>query len=153
MSATPTNVVHMPKMIQVRNVPDDVHRALKASALAEGMSLSDFIKRELAAIATQASFEEIDARIRDAGLPGCVRRPSSRRCANHVVTDAGGRCVRPPEYLGDAEEGRGGAPAADRRPRRLWAPIWLTPRSDMPCAVAFVSVRSPPMLSPAHSTT
>jgi plasmid stability protein len=73
MSATPTNVLHMPKMIQVRNVPDDVHRALKASALAEGMSLSDFIKRELATIATQASFEEIDARIRARGPSGLRR--------------------------------------------------------------------------------
>jgi len=70
MSTTPTNVLHMSKMIQVRNVPDDVHRALKASALAEGMSLSDFVKRELATIATQASFEEIDARIRGRGPSG-----------------------------------------------------------------------------------
>jgi antitoxin FitA len=67
MFSTPTNVVHMSKMIQVRNVPDDVHRALKATALAEGMSLSDYLKRELATIASQASFEEIDARIRARG--------------------------------------------------------------------------------------
>lgn len=67
MSSTPNNVVHMSKMIQVRNVPDDVHRALKATALAEGMSLSDYLKRELATIASQASFEEIDARIRARG--------------------------------------------------------------------------------------
>ena len=73
MSTTPTNVLHMSKMIQVRNVPDDVHRALKASALAEGMSLSDFVKRELATIATQASFEEIDARIKARG-PSNLRR-------------------------------------------------------------------------------
>ncbi|HEU4392949.1 MAG TPA: hypothetical protein VFR04_04845 [Solirubrobacterales bacterium] len=57
----------MSKMIQVRNVPDDVHRALKATAMAEGMSLSDYIKRELATIATQRSFEEIDARIKARG--------------------------------------------------------------------------------------
>jgi antitoxin FitA len=70
MSATPTNVLHMSKMIQVRNVPEDVHRALKMSALAEGMSLSDYLKRELATIANQASFEEIDARIRARGPSG-----------------------------------------------------------------------------------
>ena len=35
------------KMIQVRNVPDRVHRILKAPAAREGMSLSDFIKKEL----------------------------------------------------------------------------------------------------------
>jgi hypothetical protein len=34
------------------------------------MSLSDYIKRELGAIATQASFEEIDARIRARGPSG-----------------------------------------------------------------------------------
>ena len=73
MSPTPTSVVHMSKMIQVRNVSDDVHRVLKATALAEGMSLSDYIKRELATIANQASFEEIDARIRARGPSGLRR--------------------------------------------------------------------------------
>ena len=37
----------MLKMIQVRNVPEPVHSTLKARAAREGMSLSDFIKREL----------------------------------------------------------------------------------------------------------
>ncbi len=37
----------MPKMIQVRGVPEQVHSTLKARAAREGMSLSDFIKREL----------------------------------------------------------------------------------------------------------
>lgn len=37
----------MSKMIQVRDVPDQVHSILKARAAREGMSLSDFIKREL----------------------------------------------------------------------------------------------------------
>lgn len=35
------------KTIQVRNVPEAVHRMLKTRAAGEGMSLSDFIKREL----------------------------------------------------------------------------------------------------------
>ena len=35
----------MSKMIQVRNVPDEVHRTLKLRATAKGMSLSDYIKR------------------------------------------------------------------------------------------------------------
>jgi len=34
-------------MIQIRNVPDQVHSTLKARAAQEGMSLSDYIKREL----------------------------------------------------------------------------------------------------------
>ena len=34
-------------MIQIRDVPDQVHQILKARAAREGTSLSDFIKREL----------------------------------------------------------------------------------------------------------
>ncbi len=37
----------MSKMIQVRDVPEPVHRTLKARAAQEGMSLSDYIKKEL----------------------------------------------------------------------------------------------------------
>jgi antitoxin FitA len=37
----------MSKMIQVRDVPEEVHSTLKARAAREGMSLSDFIKKEL----------------------------------------------------------------------------------------------------------
>jgi antitoxin FitA len=37
----------MSKTVQVRGVPERVHRILKARAASEGMSLSDFIKREL----------------------------------------------------------------------------------------------------------
>jgi len=37
----------MRKMIQIRDVPEQVHSTLKARAAREGMSLSDFIKREL----------------------------------------------------------------------------------------------------------
>ena len=37
----------MSKMVQIRDVPEQVHRTLKARAAREGMSLSDFIKREL----------------------------------------------------------------------------------------------------------
>ena len=34
-------------MIQIRDVPERVHRTLKARAAREGMSLSDYIKQEL----------------------------------------------------------------------------------------------------------
>jgi len=37
----------MSKMVQIRDVPERVHSTLKARAAREGMSLSDFIKREL----------------------------------------------------------------------------------------------------------
>jgi hypothetical protein len=73
VSGTAVNVVRMSKMIQVRNVPDAMHRALKTSAAAEGISLSDYIKRELGGITAKASLEEIDARIRARG-PSKVKR-------------------------------------------------------------------------------
>ena len=37
----------MSKMIQLRDVSDEMHDTLKARAASEGMSLSDYIKREL----------------------------------------------------------------------------------------------------------
>lgn len=37
----------MSKMIQIRDVPEELHGTLKARAAQEGMSLSDYLKREL----------------------------------------------------------------------------------------------------------
>ena len=54
----------MSKMIQIRNVPDEMHRMLKMRAVAEGISLSDLIKRELGITTELLSFEELDARVR-----------------------------------------------------------------------------------------
>ena len=48
----------MSKMIQVRDVPDDVHGTLKSRAAREGMSLSDFIKRELERAAERPTIQE-----------------------------------------------------------------------------------------------
>jgi antitoxin FitA len=45
-------------MIQVRDVPDAVHGILKARAAREGMSLSDFIKREFQRTAIRPSMLE-----------------------------------------------------------------------------------------------
>lgn len=70
MSVTPLNVVHMSKMIQIRNVPDEVHRALKIRAAAEGISLSDYIKRDLEELARQATLEDVFARARARGPSG-----------------------------------------------------------------------------------
>jgi antitoxin FitA len=62
----------MSTMIQVRNVPDEVHRTLKVRAAAAGMSLSDYIKRDLVQAASAPTMEEIDARVRARG-PSRVR--------------------------------------------------------------------------------
>ena len=45
-------------MIQVRDVPEQVHCTLKSRAAREGMSLSDFIKRELARAAERPTMHE-----------------------------------------------------------------------------------------------
>lgn len=60
-------VDRMSKMIQVRDVPDEIHRTLKARAAAAGMSLSDYLKRDLIAAASRPSLEEIDERVGDRG--------------------------------------------------------------------------------------
>jgi plasmid stability protein len=65
----------MSKMIQVRNVPDEMHRRLKMQAAIEGISLSDFIKRELGAVSGLLTFEELDARVRARG-PSKVKSES-----------------------------------------------------------------------------
>jgi antitoxin FitA len=57
----------MSKMIQIRNVDDDVHRVLKTRAAAEGTSLSDYIKRELELMAARPTFEELNTRIKSRG--------------------------------------------------------------------------------------
>jgi plasmid stability protein len=48
----------MSKMIQVRDVPEQVHGILKSRAAREGMSLSDFLKRELARAAERPTMQE-----------------------------------------------------------------------------------------------
>lgn len=62
MSAARVNVGNMSKMIQIRNVPDDLHRQLKVRAAAAGMNMSDYIKRELDIRTRKSTIPEIIAR-------------------------------------------------------------------------------------------
>jgi len=48
----------MSKMIQVRDVPEEIHSTLKARAAREGISLSDFIKRELEHVVERPTMRE-----------------------------------------------------------------------------------------------
>ncbi len=52
-------------MLQVRNLPDEVHARLKERAVAEGMTLSDYVKRELTQLAQYRSNAEILAAARE----------------------------------------------------------------------------------------
>jgi antitoxin FitA len=53
----------MPVMIQIRHVPDRLHRRLKARAAREGTSLSDYLLREIELIADLPTPEEMKARL------------------------------------------------------------------------------------------
>jgi plasmid stability protein len=51
----------MSKMIQIRNVPDALHRKLKARAAMAGMSLSDYLLAEIRKTAEVPTLEEFHA--------------------------------------------------------------------------------------------
>ncbi len=64
-------------MIQIRNVPEDLHRSLKVRAAREGLSLSDYLLREIEVVAARPTLEEILAAIRAQGLTRLAEDPSS----------------------------------------------------------------------------
>jgi plasmid stability protein len=53
----------MPKNIQLRNVPDELHKRLKVRAASEGMTLTAFILRELQWLAELPSQNELLAKL------------------------------------------------------------------------------------------
>lgn len=67
MWATCDSVRHMSKMIQIRNVPDEVHRTLKVRAAAAGLSLSDYLLRDIRRDAERPTIEEFLAAVRSDG--------------------------------------------------------------------------------------
>ena len=63
MCSTCNYAIHMSTMIQIRHVPDPLHRKLKARAALEGKSLSDYLLREIRRIAERPTTEEIMERL------------------------------------------------------------------------------------------
>ncbi len=59
----------MAKNVQIRDVPDDVHATLRRRASDAGMSLSDYLREELAIVAGRTSMHEI--------LTRAARRPGN----------------------------------------------------------------------------
>ncbi|MBI4563979.1 MAG: hypothetical protein HY716_04705 [Planctomycetes bacterium] len=53
----------MSAMIQIRNVPDDLHRRLKARAAMAGMSLSDYLLSEIRHVAERPTIQEVRERL------------------------------------------------------------------------------------------
>jgi plasmid stability protein len=62
----------MPKMIQLRHVPDDLHRKLKVRAAMEGLSLSEYLFQEVRRVAERPTLAELRDRLaqRSAVSPG-----------------------------------------------------------------------------------
>ena len=54
-------------LVQVRDVPEDVHRTLKARAAAAGVSLSEYVRGVLARSASRPTPVELSARVKARG--------------------------------------------------------------------------------------
>ena len=65
----------VPKVIQIRDVPDDVRDALAAAAEADGLSMNAYVRREL---------EHIAGRSRRARRNAAVVQDAQRDVAGHV---------------------------------------------------------------------
>lgn len=55
--------MHMSRMIQLRNVPDGLHRTLKIRAAMAGMSLSDYLLEEIRRLAERPTVAELRERL------------------------------------------------------------------------------------------
>jgi plasmid stability protein len=53
----------MSRMIQLRNVPDDLHRKLKARASLEGLSVPDYLLREVRRVAERPTLPDLRLRL------------------------------------------------------------------------------------------
>ena len=62
--------------IQIRNVPDDLHRKLKIRAAQAGMTLSDYLLAEIRKSAEVPTMEEVVARVRSGELAELKTRPA-----------------------------------------------------------------------------
>lgn len=63
MLMTCTHASRMSRMVQIRNVPDTLHRKLKVRAAHAGQTLSDYLLAELERLASRPTREEMLARI------------------------------------------------------------------------------------------
>ena len=63
-------------MVQIRNVPTDFHRRLKARAAIEGMSMSDYILREIGKALERPTRQEVLDRLRSRPVRHLKRSPA-----------------------------------------------------------------------------
>jgi plasmid stability protein len=57
------HALFMSVMIQIRNVPEALHRQLKSRAALAGMSLSDYLLDEIRRVAERPTIDELRARL------------------------------------------------------------------------------------------
>jgi plasmid stability protein len=57
----------MAVMVQIRNVPDDLHRKLKSRAALAGMSISEYLLREMERSLARPTPKELLERLRSHG--------------------------------------------------------------------------------------
>ena len=58
-----THGYHMSKMVQIRNVPDALHRKLKVRAAGAGQTLSDYLLVELERLAARPTRDDMPTRL------------------------------------------------------------------------------------------
>jgi plasmid stability protein len=76
---------HMSRMIQVRNVPDTLHRTLKVRAAMAGVSLSDYLLAEIRRMAERPTLSELRERLHRRAP---VAAPLSAACAVRSERDS-----------------------------------------------------------------
>lgn len=64
MRSTCSHVHDMGVMVQIRNVPEPLHRRLKARAAMAGMSLSDYLLNEIRQVTERPTMDELRTRLR-----------------------------------------------------------------------------------------
>src|SRR5438105_6072568 len=65
MHCTQSDIIVRVKIIQIRNVPDDVHRVLRTRAASASVSLSDYALQELERVAEHPPVADVLARARE----------------------------------------------------------------------------------------
>ena len=63
MFGTCNYAYRMSKMIQIRNVPDEVHATLKSRAALAGQPLTEFLLAEIRRVAERPTADELAARL------------------------------------------------------------------------------------------
>ncbi len=78
--------LRMGVLVQIRDVPEEVHRTLKSRASASGLSLSEYLRGVLSRTAARPTPAELSERI---AIRGSVRLPESSELAVRSIREAG----------------------------------------------------------------